>query len=931
LGFDFCFFGNTYNKVCISDNGHITFNTSYKNLPCSFNTQQPLPNYNNALPDNAIYAPFLDSKLSLGGSVKYYTTGTFPNRKFVVSYDNIPYFNNNCINAGNNTYQVILYEINNQIECHINSKAICNVDSTNWLNYSTIGIQNANASIAYTVPGKNAARWSATNTAYAFVPNGAPNYSLKWYRNGSFNVISNADSIYVCPTNTLEYVTMQYIQTCPGYIVNDTVFLKLYKPKIDSITIQKTTCLNTSDGCFTIYASSVNTPLTYSVDTITFLATNMICGLAVNPYAIMVKDAAGCIAKATKTISTKSTLVSILDTMIADSCPINNGTIAVHGGGSISPYTYLWNTLSTDSFITNLIGDSLYYVTIKDSLNCTKSTYYYVTQVGRPKVSKSYTNPNCNTANGSILFTPLGTNLPYTYLHSNSNTNNPAANMPPGLYSVTVTSANGCTTKISYVLADTLSTKLNIVSKVNTTCGLANGRIELLAFNAIAPYTYYANNVLLPNNIADSLAAGNYIVKAIDANGCSKTSVVIIGTSSLPTITFNPAPPNCDSINGKLGATLYNAKAPFQYTWSTGDTTSSIKGLDVGKYFVFITDSIGCNKTDTFTMTRLLPPHLQIVQYIEPRCHGDSNGSIILSGIAGIASYKYSLDSINFSAVAQINNIVAGTYTIFIKDASSCIRDTVVTFSQPSLIQFTTSTIDTLICFADALDSITITATGGYPGYSYTLDNDSNRIKNIFYNITSGIHTLVIKDARNCLIEKKLIVYGPTEPLQNIINIKDVPCFQINKGELQAIASGGWGNYKYHWSTQDSINFITNLPPNNYLVTITDNLGCTIIDSANIKQLSCCEARVPNVFTPNNSGLNDVLYVISGSEINNLRFQLFNRYGEKVFETTSIYNGWNGLYKNNPAEQGLYYFVLDFECPFQKKKIRKVGDVLLLK
>jgi large repetitive protein len=159
IGFNFCFYNGIYNKVFISDNGQITFNTSYALAAASFATQDLLPTYNSSFPDLAIFGPMIDAKLSLGGSIKYATVGVAPFRKFIVKYDAVPYFNNNCGGTVTSTFQIELLETYNEVQCHITNKPVCNTVGANWLNYATLGIQGTAAAGAVTATGKNAAVW----------------------------------------------------------------------------------------------------------------------------------------------------------------------------------------------------------------------------------------------------------------------------------------------------------------------------------------------------------------------------------------------------------------------------------------------------------------------------------------------------------------------------------------------------------------------------------------------------------------------------------------------------------------------------------------------------------------------------------------------------------------------------------------------------
>jgi hypothetical protein len=264
IGFPFCFFNNVYHKLCISDNGQITFNTNYKNAPSSFDTQMPLPFFNNAFPDNAIFGPFIDAKLSSGGSVTYASIGTSPNKKFVITYNAVPYFNNGCTNTANNNFQIILYETTNIIECHITNKEVCNANGTNWLNYSTLGLQSITATNYYAVSGKNASIWSGNNEAYQFAPNGAIGYTTNWKKIGGLP-FSTADSIIYCPATAKDKIIFTYQSLCANITLVDTIVLTQNKPKIDSISIIKPPCTNVATGCITVYANSVNLPLQFSI------------------------------------------------------------------------------------------------------------------------------------------------------------------------------------------------------------------------------------------------------------------------------------------------------------------------------------------------------------------------------------------------------------------------------------------------------------------------------------------------------------------------------------------------------------------------------------------------------------------------------------------------------------------------------------------
>ena len=928
IGFTFCFFDQQYSNLCISDNGQVTFNLSYANTSSSFATQTPLPFYNNAFPDNAIFGPFIDAKLTLGGTVTYSTVGTAPSRKFVIQFNNVPYFNNGCTNTTNNNFQIILYETSNIIECHITNKNVCNSNSTNWLNYSTLGIQSSTAANYYVAPGKNASIWTATNLAWQFEPNGGANYTVSWSKlNGTF--ITYGDSISYCQNSANEKIVLNYQANCPAINYKDTITLHQYKPIIDSVVYLKPPCQLVPMGCITIYGSSIHPPLQYSIDGINFQASNQFCNLVANMYMATVKDAWGCIQYVSANLLPLSQLIIHTDLVLPDSCPQNTGQINIHTSGGTAPYTYVWSNGGTDSIINNLEGNITYSVTVTDANGCTSIKGIYVPQIGVPIITSSTINPTCTNPLGSIFNIPSGPFTPYSYYWNTGDTTANLINIPSGGYNVTVLGVNGCSNTLNFNILDSSLIVLNLIDS-NTTCNNPNGKIQVLITGGAQPFNIYLDNLLQSTNPITNVPAGVHVIKVTDSNGCIINVLDTIAPSIAPTIVFNVAQPNCDSINGKIGVSLSNTVGNIHYLWSTGSIATQIVNLDTGIYFVTITDN-NCTVSDTVHLGRTPPPHLQILTYNAPYCYGDSTGSVTLSGIGGIPTYKYSIDNINYSAVAQINKITGGNYTIHIKDASGCTRDTLVSFVQPDSLANTINGLHQLVCYDDLIDSVILQANGGKPNYNYKIDNFTSSAYNIFYNLNIGWHTVQIQDQNNCIFQSSFLVDGPPAPLQvNFINT-DVPCFETNNGSLKADAIGGWGNYFYTWSNGSTSDEIIGLSPNIYNVQITDGKGCKVEASEIIKQLYCCVAIVPNVFSPNGDGKNDILYALGISELNSVRLRLYNRFGAMVFETTDLAKGWDGRYKNEDCDVGTYFYLLEFTCPFQKEKIVLKGDVTLVR
>src|ERR1051326_3343456 len=172
IGFNFCFFGNSYSQFYVGTNGWISFSPGQY---VGGNTSA-IPSGSFTVPRNCIMGAWEDWNMIFGGNVHYSTVGIAPFRKLIVSWDQAAMYQ--CTN-NIGSFQIICYETTNAIDINILSKPSCNT----WFNGNAVeGLHNATGTTAFTVPGRNSTQWTVTNDAYRFTPNGPPNpYTVNWY------------------------------------------------------------------------------------------------------------------------------------------------------------------------------------------------------------------------------------------------------------------------------------------------------------------------------------------------------------------------------------------------------------------------------------------------------------------------------------------------------------------------------------------------------------------------------------------------------------------------------------------------------------------------------------------------------------------------------------------------------------------------------
>ena len=307
IGFNFCFFGNTYTQFYIGSNGWISFSPGQ---PTTF-TSAAIPSAGPTIPKNCIMGPWQDWHPGVGAGpyITYQTLGVAPCRKLVVSWTNCPMFS--CTTTYG-TFQIVLYEATNVIENHLTNKPNCMA----WAGGTAVeGIHNLPGTIAFPVPGRNSTPWTATNDAWRWTPNGAPvTPDLTWYEVGNPTPIAiNVNPITVTPApgGTSYTCHLSYsgcfagFETCnttpgPG---PDTI---LVTPSVNMMVVNMTytdpVCFNDCNGTATA-TPVMGMPVYSYVWTPGGQITPTITGLCAGVYNVTVTDANGCISFGTVTLA----------------------------------------------------------------------------------------------------------------------------------------------------------------------------------------------------------------------------------------------------------------------------------------------------------------------------------------------------------------------------------------------------------------------------------------------------------------------------------------------------------------------------------------------------------------------------------------------------------------------------------------------------
>lgn len=552
----------------------------------------------------------------------------------------------------------------------------------------------------------------------------------------------------------------------------------------------------------TLSATGGTGALEYSRDGQNFQSGNTFQNLPNGDYTLTVRDANGCTAEVTATVA-----VDALDVQADISATIScvgsaDGAITVTATGGVPPLSYSLNGVDyqTANAFSGLPA-GVYTVTVKDDSGNT-ATSGAITLANPPalQVTAVVTDDDI-TANASG-----GTGaLEYSLDAQNFQPENIFENQPNGFYTVTVRDANGCTATAAAVVAvDTLIADLEITA-TNACFGDASAEISVKAAGGVEPYTYSLNGEdFQSDSIFSGLSAGTYTVTVKDDSGNTAAADAV-------TITDPPALElTADAVLNVVTATATGGTPPLQYSLDDENfQASNIFGnLADGDYTVTVLDANGCSATAIVTVA--VPP-LEILDILVEGidCAGET-GTLTINASGGIPPYQYGLDGGALQADSVFTNVAAGQYTITVIDAFGTEVSDAYTVTAPDPL-----TLDASVDKNDAL----VSAAGGTPPYTYSLNGGLPQDSGIFENLPNGAYAVLVTDANGCTASAEFAV--DYQGLAATVVTTNPSCAGYDDGSVVVNTTGGTPPYLIQGP-------VTGLTAGTYTLIIGDFAGDTI-------------------------------------------------------------------------------------------------------
>ncbi len=658
----------------------------------------------------------------------------------------------------------------------------------------------------------------ANGSLTALVSSGTPPYSYLWSTGDTSSSLSGlAPGVYGLA-----------VSDAVGCSATAMAALSEPLPLLASATSQAPLCQGDANGQISTTASGGNPPYLFTWSD-GFEGPER-TGLEAGTYSAVVSDAKGC-TDTLVVVLPEGSLLSLEGSVVqAERCfGASDGSILAQASGGVPPYTYFWPELGSVLAFQSDLAPGSYTVQASDAAGCSVEAVLVVEPATPLGLTALVQDAGCaGDSLGSVLLSLSGGQAPYVYLWSDGQSDSVAVGLGPGLYSVVVTDALGCTASGSFTVG--LSSALTVsLLGLEPVCGSEDGQISALVSGAAGPLSYlWSDGQTGP--VALDLGAGFYSVQVSDGV-CQAMASLALGTSGGPSLVLSAEGSSCSGSDGTALVLASGGSPPYSFLWSDGQTTAEALNLAPGAYTVLVSDSAGCATAGTVTVPELNSLALAAA-VIPPSGCGLSNGLANASASGGTPPYSYLWS--NGDTLALSDSLSAGLYTVLVTDALGCTASAQVLVADGFGLGLSVSVTGASCGEPDGTASVSVA--GGSPPYSFQWSD--GQTGPVASGLSPGSYAVEVTDGSGCR-DLALVEVPGSEGLVALLSAAAPGC-SGSDGSLSVAVLGGSPPVSILWSTGETGSAISGLSPGSYSVTLSDAAGCTVSDSITLA-LDCAD------------------------------------------------------------------------------------------
>ncbi|MCS7037540.1 MAG: gliding motility-associated C-terminal domain-containing protein [Saprospiraceae bacterium] len=561
-------------------------------------------------------------------------------------------------------------------------------------------------------------------------------------------------------------------------------------------------------------------------------------------YRFIVSDARNCSRTDSFTVAAAKPILLSFNLQPPRCAGGTDGSIEIVAQGGAPPYQCQWGNGRNENPLPGLACGA-YSVTVSDALGCTQQSTATLPCPAPIVVDSARATPaSCfGRANGTAsIFARGGTGaLSFRWSDPNQQVAALAVNLPAGIYTVTVSDANGCTATATVTVTQPAAIQATLFSKPVTCFNSTDGSAWAVVSGGIPPYTFLWNNQRT-DSLLTGLGPGLYALTITDATGCTFTPPPVVVPSPSAPLQVTAVVTQRACFNGGGGAARAEATggngAPYTYTWSNQTTGPDATNLSTGTYTVTATDALGCTALQTVSIGRWDSIVVSIA-VITPTCPNDRNGQASINRLEGGSgngireNYKLRWNIPGVGDTIYLSGLSSGqVIALTVTDNAGC----TAVFerridSLPSIRPILQ--VDSIRCAGQNNGAVRVTSVQSVrPIASYRWSNGI--ISQSIIQLPPGTYTVTATDVQGCTGTASATLTEPP-PLNVALQTETVRCPGDRNGSARALPSGGTPPYAFVWNTGARTERIENLAPGIYTVTLTDRYGCSLTATANLQ------------------------------------------------------------------------------------------------
>ena len=828
----------------------------------------------------------------------------------------------------------------------------CRSDTT------SVNVLSTSGAITVVTTVINAGCNQPNGSASATASGGTAPYTFNWSNGTSGSSISN-----VLPGTYS--VTATDANGCKSNAFNVTIGSGLTALTVTPVVTSSVCGKNNGTVLFNITGG--NAPYTYiwAGTTPASLTT-----LTPGNYSVIVVDASGCKSSAVNfTVNAVSTNIVTQGNVVNATCGKNNGAIALIVTGGTPPYTYSTGTTTNSSGYFDNLSAGNYIFTITDAGGCSSTTAAFaITNLGSIKAKFTTLQSTCFGDSSAISFVDQSSGavngIVYSWSFSNGTT---SIYINPKVYFKTITasaqlvvqSQQGCTDTFRLTFpVDNI--KYNLPPTA-TACQSTDVKLSITNLNPASTLVYNwqpvtvitsGNTTTTPTFNSSEIGTKKVYVHIANVAGCSRLDsvlVTVVNPSANPAlIKFRQ---DCQTrqiflsySNAPAGAYCWQFGDPANPTAQSCDSSATYTYPKGGNYRInLVSNSAACmNALPLLINVRDTPTVTLKANTISPVC---SNDPVKFTANSNISGLQWS-NTNNFTTIAATGKSVvlpvgigSTTYYVLALDpVSGCkLTDSVTVINKTLNIQHD---LTVAVCnggpqvlVVKNLSSDSLTSINWSP--SSLIDGSTTVLSP---TIKAGGSGTLIGTFSNGVCSRADTLQVSSHSIKAVVSASALVLYKDETVTL--LATPNTSGFKYKWNPSADLtnptNGTTNAKPTQntrYIVTVTDNFGCSDTASVFVRVLipQCAEPFVfiPRAFSPNGDGINDKFYV-RGDYLTQLEFVIYNRWGEQVFKTLDKTVGWDGTYNGQQVEPDVFGYYVKGTCQNGETYFKK-GNVTVMK